>query len=459
MKDKSTKNKHKIIKYLILGILVFGVGTTSIYLSYTYNKVKHWNEFVYQGVSVEDIDLSGKSKIEASAILKAKYTDGIIKKNIIIKTPSKDYTIGYDKLKATYNIEDAVNEAFEYGKNLSLFNKYKLIKSPENKKIKLKFTSDTTPVNNVIATIEKDVNVEAVNAKITMKKNGEFAVTPEKKGAKLQSETLKNEIISKIDGLLIPKIEVKAVIDEVNPKITAEKLNKINTKIYSFSTNFGTISSPERANNIILSTKSIDGTMLMPGDTFSFNDVVGRRTEEKGYKTAPVIVGNKVESDFGGGICQVSSTLYNAVLRANLKSVERTHHTFPSAYVPIGIDATVDYGNLDYKFQNTLSYPVYIQGTISDGVVSFSIYSDRTLMAKSYDIVSDVYQTLQPTTKTVDDPTLAAGQQVIEQKAYTGYRAKVYLCTYDNGKLISKDLLYEDYYKPIDGLIKKGTKK
>ena len=103
--------------------------------------------------------------------------------------------------------------------------------------------------------------------------------------------------------------------------VTAEKLKGINAKISTFGTNYGSISSAARANNVVVSTKSINGLVLMPGETFSFNGVVGKRTEARGYQSAPVIVGNKVESGLGGGICQVSSTLYNACLKANLKIV------------------------------------------------------------------------------------------------------------------------------------------
>ena len=108
---------------------------------------------------------------------------------------------------------------------------------------------------------------------------------------------------------------------------------------------------------------------------FSFNGVVGQRTAEKGYQAAPVIVGEKIENGLGGGVCQVSSTLFNAVASCNLESVERSHHTKPVHYVPQGMDATVDYGNIDYKFRNNLQSPVYIEAYTSNGNVVFNLYS------------------------------------------------------------------------------------
>ena len=206
-----------------------------------------------------------------------------------------------------------------------------------------------------------------------------------------------------------------------------------------------------------MATKSINGTVLMPGETFSFNGTVGERTVARGYQEAGVIVGNKVESGLGGGICQVSSTLYNACLKGNLKITERTHHTFPSAYVPKGQDATVDYGNIDFRFTNSYSYPLYIEGTTGGGYVSFSIYSDKSLAATTCTITNDVYETLQPTTQYIDDATLLAGKTVTETPAHTGYKVKVYKAVYTNGKKISQETITDDYYKVVNAVVKRGT--
>ena len=154
----------------------------------------------------------------------------------------------------------------------------------------------------------------------------------------------------------------------------------------------------------------------MPGESFSFNNTVGESSTEKGYKMAPVIVGTKVELAFWGGICQVSTTLYNAILRANIPSTERYKHSLPSHYIGLGMDATVAYGLLDYKFKNTNSYPIYIESITQNKNVTFNIYSNSSLNNKKYDIVNEV-----------------AGKNV-----------SVFKVTYENSKLLSKDLLYTD---------------
>lgn len=449
------KNK-KVLVPLIVVFIAF--GAIGFYSAYIYNNVKAWNNIIYPGVKIEGIDLSGKTKEEAAQLLKENHGDVIQNKKINIKALKRTYTLTYSKLSPKYNIDEVVNQAFNYGKNLSFFSKYNSIKKPAMKNFKLSFAYDTKPVKDIVLTIEKDVNKEPVNATIKMV-GSSFQINPEVKGAKLQSDKLEKDILNNINGNLGLDVNIDAEVDEVQPKVTGDKLKTIDTAISTFSTNYGSISPAERANNIALATRGIDGTVLMPGDSFSFNGVLGRRTAEKGYKSAHVIVGTQVVDDFGGGICQVSTTLYNAILRSNVKSTERTHHTLPSAYIGLGMDATVDYGNLDYKFTNTLSYPMYIAGRADGTNVSFTIYSNSSLKGKTYDIYNDVYETIQPSVKYIDDPTMPVGQTETVQKPFTGYRVRTYKKTLENGNVVSTELISNDYYKPVDAQIKRGTKK
>ena len=257
----------------------------------------------------------------------------------------------------------------------------------------------------MITSIEKDVNKAAVNSKITLVAGGKFKITPDIKGTKLLSDKLEKEILGRIDGKLISNVTIVAEMEDVNAAITEEKLLPINTRVSTFSTNFAS-SMSQRANNIILATNSINGSVIMPGGTFSFNKTVGIRTTQRGYEQAPVIIGNKVDSGIGGGICQVSGTLYNAILRSDIMATQRTHHTIPSSYVPKGFDATVDYGNIDYQFVNTLPYPIYIESSAQNRNIAFNIYSNSSLTKKTYVFFNDIYQTIQPKINNVLDGNL-----------------------------------------------------
>jgi len=375
--ESSIKNPKSNYIVGIGATLVIFASLLSGYVTYHYSEIRYWDKLIYPGVTVEGINLSGKTKEQAAIIIKQTYSDKISNNKINITTADKKYTLNYSKIDPKYNLSEVIDEAYIYGKNLNLFHKYTIIKSPRPINYKLKFSYDMKPIKSIINKIEQDVNKEPLNA--TLQINGkQFNIIPEQNGTKLQKEKLEKDILSQIDSGILDNAELKTSMQVDEARIKGNILKGVNSKIGGFSTSFGSISSAERANNIAIATRSINGTVLLPGDIFSFNNVVGERTVDKGYEEAPVIVNNKLESGLGGGICQVSTTLYNAVNNSGLSSIERTHHTLPVHYVASGMDATVDFGNIDYKFRNTLSYPMYIEAYTSGGSIIFNLYSNST---------------------------------------------------------------------------------
>ncbi|EPY2274226.1 VanW family protein [Clostridium sporogenes] len=449
---KNRKTKRILIFIFLLMSILFGV------FYYIYKEVTEFDSVIYPGVSIEGIDLTAKTKNEAKNIIETKYSKTIVKKNINITWNNKKYNLSCAKLNPTYNIQETINNAYSYGKNLNIFSKYKIIKSKSVQNYPLKFSYDKKVMDEFIGSIEKDINKGAENAKINVNK-GSISIVDDKKGLKLEKDNLKKILYSKMDGKNLKDINEKAPVKIQEAKIKKKQLETVNSNISSYTTNYGSISSPQRANNIEISTKAINGTLLMPDESFSFNNTVGPRTEKRGYQGAPVIIGNKIESGLGGGICQVSGTLYNAILKANINSTERVRHTFPSTYVPIGMDATIDYGNIDYKFKNTLKYPIYIEGITDGANVIFNIYSNSYLKNKTYNISSEIYETITPKEQYIDDSNIPLGKTEIVQEAHTGYKVKVYKSTVENDSVVKKELLYTDFYKPVDKIIKRGTKK
>lgn len=371
-KEQSTYKKTLVI--VLWSCIVLLLSVFSGYVTYQYNDVKYWNNFIYPMVTVEGIDLSGRTKEEAAVILKEMSSEELKNRKINITAGDKKYTLEYSKLNPKYNIEEIVREAYDYGKNLNLFSRYYLLKAPKPNSYKLKASYDEGVLKEFIEKVENEINIEPINATLQISGNN-FNIIPEQGGRKVESDKLKKEIGEKIQQGVSGDIDVKVSMKSVEAKIKKDMLKDINGAIGSFSTNFGA-SSSQRANNIVIATRSINDTVLMPGDIFSFNGVVGERTAAKGYQAAPVIIGNKLESGLGGGVCQVSTTLYNAVNNAGIPSLERAHHTLPVSYVSEGMDATVDYGNIDYKFKNNLDYPIYIQAYTSGGNITFILYSN-----------------------------------------------------------------------------------
>lgn len=417
----------------------------------------NWKGVVYPGVYIEDLNVSGKELSEVKELVEKQYGNVLLSKKIEIMVNGKSYILDYSKLDARYNIDEIVKEAFSYGKQGNIIERYKLIKSDEKKEFQLGFAYDSKHIDELLDRIEQEANRSPINARISIV-NGNINITPEVNGVKLQREKLKEAIAEQINGKLsYQNIKIEAPLDIINPKITAEKLSSIDTIVSTFGTSFST-STANRINNIDLATKAINGTLLMPGETFSFNQIVGERTRARGYKDAGVIIGDSIQSGLGGGICQVSTTLYNAMLKANLKQSERRNHTLPLSYVGMGLDATIDWGNIDLKFKNTLDSPIYIEGYTKNKNVYFNIYSSKELTKRTYEMVTDIYDTVQPNIKYIDDPNRPQGETVVVKQSAAGYKVKVYRKTYENGKLINTELISNDYYMPINGEVLRGTK-
>lgn len=244
-----------------------------------------------------------------------------------------------------------------------------------------------------------------------------------------------------------PKVKVKDLGDKLFKQTLAKYTTIYDAGVYN------------RAHNVALAAKTINGTILLPGETFSYNGTLGNTNAAKGYKQATAYVGGKVVPSYGGGICQVSSTLYNAVLYANLEIVERYNHSYAVSYVPAGRDATVAYGGKDFKFKNSRSYPIKIVASAKNGVVSISIAGIKEEKEYEVELTSSVLSTKANKTVYEENSSLPEGKEKVIQKGYVGKTSIAYKILKYNGKTISKTVLSKDTYKPMNRIVQKGTKK
>lgn len=295
--------------------------------------------------------------------------------------------------------------------------------------------------------IQEEITKEAENAYISQNPtivhthiNGvEFAITMEQAKKILEEE--KEEY----------KIPLKITI----PEITLEKLGKeaFPSKLGSFTTRYDA-SNKNRSTNLELASNKINGTIVLPGEIFSYNKVVGERTISQGYKEALVYSGGKVVEGIGGGICQISSTLYNAVIYANLEITSRSNHRFLTSYVTEGRDATVSWGTIDFCFKNSRNYPIKIVSTVKNGIATVEIYGMKE--EKEYEVVleSSVKQVIPYTIKYIKDNSLKEGQEEIKQNGSNGAKSETYKILKYNGIVVSRTLLSEDSYSPLERIIK-----
>lgn len=311
------------------------------------------------------------------------------------------------------------------------------------------------PVNNKtpgkidIDKIHEEVYKEAKDAYYT---KDPFALYPEVKGidfnveeAKKELEQEKNEYIIKLT-ITKPKVTVSDIGAEAFPD-----------KLATFTTRYD-VSDKDRTTNLTIACNKINGKVVLPEETFSYNKTLGARTVAAGYKNAKVYESGKVVDGIGGGICQISSTLYNAVLMSNLEIVERRNHQFVTSYVPAGRDATVVYGMTDFKFKNTRKYPVRIVATANNGIATVTMYGIKEENEYTFTFNTKTVATIPCTTQYEEDSTLDAGVEKVKQKGTNGLKTETYITKMLNGKVISTTLLSKDTYDAMARIVIKGTK-
>ena len=382
---------------------------------------------IYEGVYINETNVGNLSAKEATEKVTKQYNNELQNKNITAVYEDFSYVIYYKSLNARYDRDAAVKSAMDYGKGGNPFTRVITRFKIKNKpiKIELKFLADDSRIKEDVKAISKEIDKKAKNATISY--TGSFNVTEGKDGLKVNEEKLEKELKKAINPEKKEEI-VKIPVDVVKPKITASMLSEIDTKIQSFTTEFNP-SNANRVGNIRVSSEAINGTVVLPGEVFSTNEAMGPRVKSSGYTEAPTIVNGTLVPGLGGGVCQVSSTLYNAALLADLEIVERRPHSLRVSYVPASRDAVISGDYIDLKFKNTTGYPIYIGGYTSGSTVTMTIYGSSKVSKKDVKIISDVYQT-------------------IPKDGKTQTKSRAYRKVYDsNGKLIKEEKLSNDYYK------------
>lgn len=300
-----------------------------------------------------------------------------------------------------------------------------------------------TQIYNVVHCEPQDAYFILEPFQIFPEKNGiNFAITVEEAQLLVNSED-KEEYV-------IPLILTKPgkTIDDIGTEAFPYLISTFSTKYDASNTN--------RSGNLKIAANKINGRVIMPGEEFSFNEVVGKRTIEEGYKNAKIYENGQVVDGLAGGICQISSTLYNAVLLANLEVTERRNHSFTSTYVPAGRDATVVYGRADFKFKNSRTYPIKIEANVANGIAEFKIHGIKEEQEYEIKIIPVTTQTIPYQTEYIPDPSLMPGEQIVTQYGHSGCRVTTYLEKRLGGIVVSKNAITNDTYNAMNTVINVG---
>ncbi|MBR1884407.1 MAG: VanW family protein [Clostridia bacterium] len=301
-------------------------------------------------------------------------------------------------------------------------------------------------------------------------------IVKQPKNAYIDESVAPVKFVKEVEGLDVDILEIQNGIDELLTMNFGENVEKTlqilkpavylsdiyydvyNDKIASFTTYFAG-SQTNRAKNIEIAAGYINDIIVMPGEIFSFNSAVGEITKAKGYLMAATFSGGRVVDGLGGGVCQVSSTLYNTALLANLEIVERYAHSLPVSYVLPSRDATIYVGVLDFKFRNTRTHAIKIVTSYSPtGTLTISMYGTKEDIEYDIDIESHVIEELKPKTEYIEDESVEKGKEEVVQGGSSGAVSESYLVKKLNGKVIDKQLISKDVYSAVNRIVKVSDK-
>lgn len=407
--------------------------------------------FAY-GVSINDLDVSNLTVADARAKVDEKIKQSL-DQSVEFVIDSKTITVKLRDLGLALTANETFEEAYQAGRQGTLLQKafYKL--NPPAQEFSLTKSWDGRKLEDTLTKTLSPLNRPAKDASFVVNADNSVTVTPEQTGLTVEMATL----ISKVKELDVfhPGIVIVPV-QTATPNLTAVKLAnvKFTEVIASYTTQFNAAVTGRSA-NIRLAAGLLDGTVLRPEKILSFNETVGPRTGNAGYQEANVIVNGKLVPGIGGGVCQVSTTLYNAVLLANLAIIERSSHELTVSYVPLGQDATVSYPSTDLKFKNNSGQYLLIRSKAGHDSVTFYIYGP-TKPNQEVIISTQILSVLPANEQLIIDAKMPSGQVLVKQQGQPGYIVSTFRTVKQNGQAVKVESLGQSHYQPFPRIIITG---
>ncbi|MDR0958322.1 MAG: VanW family protein [Clostridiales bacterium] len=416
-------------------------------------------DFIYENIFIGGIDVGGLTKEDAFLLLTEKLQKPIdnIKIDYIKDDDVNEYT--FKDFAANYNLQEVVTQAYNYARTGTTEARYAEIQALKTNHLEImpEISYDKEKTAQIIKEISDKYDVSAVNATIS-RYNGQFVFTDEAWGL----TTDPTELTVKTDLLLSNRVggEIIVTLAPAAPKYTVESLKQATSKLGTYTTYFSK-GTNNRNTNIEVASESVNNAVIMPGEILSVGDAFGPSTEAKGYKLAGSYLAGEVVQSVGGGMCQVSSTLYAAVLNAEIEVAERRNHSMSVSYIPKGMDATLSEGSIDFKIKNNTDLPIVIESIASSsaGYVTVNIYGHETRdPQRTIEFKPLLIETYNPGPEVVtEDPTLPSGERVVTTNAGVGGKYQLWKIIYYNGVENNRELVNTSRYNPIVGRVKVGT--
>ena len=395
--EKKNNNKSKLFLIILLFLVL-----SYMFVGYCYSSIIYYNSHVYPNIYIDNLLIENMNHQELKDFLKQK--ENIIKENIILKNDNNNYEYNYENIGFSVNTKEIENNILNITENINGFQKLYKILTRKEYKYKVKYSLDDNKYNSFLEELRNKVNVSKQNEYFKIS-NGEISYTKGINGFTLDESGLKEEIIDSISNNKREFI-LKGNVENVN-----NNLGSINKKVSTFTTYYN--EAQGRAKNIRNAAGKVNGTILYPGDVFSFYRAAGPYNGSRGYIF--------YAKDVGSGVCQVSTTIYNTALKLNLPILARENHGDMVYYVDYGMDATVYGSSVDFKFKNNSNYPIYIEASAYGGTLTISFWSNENIIPNGISYVPRV-----------------------ERLGGLGF--KTYLDTYKNGERIDSKYLNSSYY-------------
>ena len=508
--NRNKKNKIWIISAIALVIAILILSTIFAIINFN-------NTTILSGISIRDIQVSGLTVEEATKLLndKTEYEKTV---EIEIRINEETYQITPEQIETQYNIQETIEKAYNIGRQGNIFaNNFIILKTMIKKtNIDLDITYNEELLNAILLELNSKLP-NAMTDNTYCIEEDKLIITRGRAGEVIDIENAKKAIIDAIrigktkqielrtEHKECPEIDIEKIHSEVktepqnasyktNPfeiiphkngidfdieeartllkedkeeysiklKITKPKVltNEIGEEAFpdllsSFSTKYDETNRP-RSNNLKLAMSKLNGVVVMPGETCSYNKTLGKRTAQDGYQYANGFAAGKVVPMLAGGICQISSTLYDAVLYANLDIVERHNHMFQATYVEPGKDATVVYGSLDFKFKNTRNYPIMLKTKCGGGLAEIKVFGIKEEVEYEVELITKVLNYTSYSVVYEEDSSLAPGKERVSQYGLQGCKSITYRIRKLNGQEVSRETLSTDTYSPLSKIIKRG---
>lgn len=442
-----SKFKEKSNNVYLLFFALIALIFLSLIINYNHSKK---SDLIYSGISIDGVKVSKLSKDEALLKVKEKSQSGINAKSIKFLYDDKDINYPLNEFGYTLDYDKAINEAYAFGRGKNGLSNFFRISMGGflHKNIPLEANYNDDKINNVIDELASIVYLKPKDANIQIDESGNCIIVKEIPGRYLETEEIRQLIK---DSLKSGK-DIELPLYKTEPAVSSKMFEGIDKKLGEFTTDYSK-SEKNRKKNIKLGARFFKNMILGPGKEISFNKTIGDISEENGFKSAGVIVNGEFDRGIGGGICQVSTTLYNALIRADLEIIERSNHTRPISYVPLGTDAAVARGSKDLKFKNNTNHNIYITSKADGENLSFMVYGNSEDRDYKINIVPKLLEVIEPDIVKEYSDKIPNGEVEVKKSGSKGYSYVTYKEIVKDDEIVKTETLSKSYYIPQDRVV------